>query len=40
MSGPSLKKADAHSSSFPLRYPARAPQQYRARNGYNKNGRS
>jgi nitrate reductase gamma subunit len=28
-----------HMFSFPLRYPARAPQQYRARNGYNKNGR-
>lgn len=25
-----------HMFSFPLRYPARAPQQYRARNGYNK----
>jgi nitrate reductase gamma subunit len=28
-----------HMFSFPLRYPARAPQQYRARNGYNKNSR-
>ncbi|ULT59804.1 respiratory nitrate reductase subunit gamma [Neobacillus drentensis] len=25
-----------HMFSFPLRYPARAPQQYRSRNGYNK----
>lgn len=28
-----------HMFSFPLRYPARAPQQYRARDGYNKNSR-
>lgn len=28
-----------HMFSFPLRYPARAPQQYRSRSGYNKNGR-
>jgi nitrate reductase gamma subunit len=28
-----------HMFSFPLRYPARAPQQYRSRNGYNKNSR-
>ncbi|MDQ0197758.1 respiratory nitrate reductase subunit gamma [Neobacillus ginsengisoli] len=28
-----------HMFSFPLRYPTRAPQQYRSRNGYNKNGR-
>lgn len=28
-----------HMFSFPLRYPTRAPQQYRARNGYNKNSR-
>lgn len=28
-----------HMFSFPLRYPARAPQQYRSRDGYNKNSR-
>ncbi|MCQ6280578.1 respiratory nitrate reductase subunit gamma [Bacillus sp. EB600] len=28
-----------HMFSFPLRYPARAPQQYRSRNGYNKDSR-
>jgi nitrate reductase gamma subunit len=28
-----------HMFSFPLRYPTRAPQQYRARNGFNKNNR-
>ncbi|AZU62969.1 respiratory nitrate reductase subunit gamma [Neobacillus mesonae] len=28
-----------HMFSFPLRYPTRAPQQYRARDGYNKNSR-
>jgi nitrate reductase gamma subunit len=28
-----------HMFSFPLRYPTRAPQQYRSRNGYNKNSR-
>lgn len=28
-----------HMFSFPLRFPARAPQQYRARNGYNKNSK-
>jgi nitrate reductase gamma subunit len=28
-----------HMFSFPLRYPSRAPQQYRSRNGYNKNSR-
>ncbi|MCM2532028.1 respiratory nitrate reductase subunit gamma [Neobacillus pocheonensis] len=28
-----------HMFSFPLRYPTRAPQQYRSRHGYNKNGR-
>ena len=28
-----------HMFSFPLRYPARAPQQYRSRDGYSKNTR-
>lgn len=28
-----------HMFSFPLRYPARAPQQYRSRSGYNNKGR-
>lgn len=28
-----------HMFSFPIRYPLRAPQQYRSRNGYNKNTR-
>ncbi|MCH1624319.1 respiratory nitrate reductase subunit gamma [Fredinandcohnia quinoae] len=28
-----------HMFSFPARYPTRAPQQYRSRNGYNKNTR-
>lgn len=28
-----------HMFSFPLRYPTRAPQQYRSRDGYNKNSR-
>ena len=28
-----------HMFSFPVRYPTRAPQQYRSRNGYDKNGR-
>lgn len=28
-----------HMFSFPLRYPTRAPQQYRARNGFNKDNR-
>lgn len=28
-----------HMFSFPARYPARAPQQYRSRDGYNKNTR-
>jgi hypothetical protein len=52
LSGPSLRKRDAHSSiheegfeyegkelsmfSFPGRYPTRAPQQYRSRDGYDK----